>query len=578
MRKGIRLIKRLVALFLVLLLSIESFAAVVSDNDGSAFITKAEFDSLKNNFQAQIDQYNTSIDSKIDGAIAAYLAGVKIEKRTDIQSIISKDYAYIEMFNEDNPLPIENGEINGDFTVYINAMAQNTNVENIGCGVIRTNYATVTPVYKNRSWGKRVNKNFYNLCVYKGNLDITYQIVGNWQPSGGRFLGYDSSIMATNMLQGNPNWSDAECDTHWNCPWLNTGICYIIKNTDWTNGYIEYGNAGPQEYEFSYDNTNKKWNYYQVYWYKNSVSSARDYLMDQTGRSNNCFNVVAHCPTLSVGATYANMNVMWHPGAGITRAQDVSWVKENENTKTTLAGITPFTYETAIAVWPLLSYDVVPTQFAKNNVRPASINLSRSHMRRVFVKKDNAGTLYPGFWWYFDENYNQTDTQPTTVTSQRQQGMEACAGEWTSMFYLLDNNFDRKNELLFLDEEVLSIVPSDKLKSYLRNNNLSAGIPMWSIEKEGKLEVTLPFEDTTKEYNCWFTKGPMTIDTSTSLPTNTYKYDKTENADKSVTLKSTDKVTFEVNKDDIVYVSWTEKDKLGGGKIPNPLSAVFIND
>ena len=87
MQKGIRLIKRLVALILVLLLSIESFAAVVSDNDGSAFITKAEFDSLKNNFQSQIDQYNTSIDSKIDGAIASYLAGVKIEIETYISMI-----------------------------------------------------------------------------------------------------------------------------------------------------------------------------------------------------------------------------------------------------------------------------------------------------------------------------------------------------------------------------------------------------------------------------------------------------------------------------------------------------------
>ena len=38
-------------------------AAVVADNDGSAFITKAEFDSLKNNFQSQIDAYNSNIDS-----------------------------------------------------------------------------------------------------------------------------------------------------------------------------------------------------------------------------------------------------------------------------------------------------------------------------------------------------------------------------------------------------------------------------------------------------------------------------------------------------------------------------------
>ena len=79
------------ALFLVLLLSIESFGAVVSDNDGSAFITKAEFDSLKNNFQSQIDQYNTSIDQKIDGAIAAYLAGIKTTS-TESSKILVDNY------------------------------------------------------------------------------------------------------------------------------------------------------------------------------------------------------------------------------------------------------------------------------------------------------------------------------------------------------------------------------------------------------------------------------------------------------------------------------------------------------
>ena len=77
--------KRMVALSLVLLLSIDSFAAVVSDNDGSAFITKAEFDSLKNNFQSQIDQYNSSIDSKIDGAIASYLAGIQFQTDEDFK-------------------------------------------------------------------------------------------------------------------------------------------------------------------------------------------------------------------------------------------------------------------------------------------------------------------------------------------------------------------------------------------------------------------------------------------------------------------------------------------------------------
>ena len=81
MKKGIRLIKKLVALLLVLIFSIESLAAIVSDNDGSAFTTKAEFENLKDNFKSQIDEYNTSLDSKIDGAIASYLAGIKLSKK-----------------------------------------------------------------------------------------------------------------------------------------------------------------------------------------------------------------------------------------------------------------------------------------------------------------------------------------------------------------------------------------------------------------------------------------------------------------------------------------------------------------
>ncbi|MBP3201010.1 MAG: hypothetical protein J6M39_05135 [Lachnospiraceae bacterium] len=91
MRKSTRIVKRLLALFLVVLMSINTLGAVVSDNDGSAFITKAEFDSLKNNFQSQIDQYNTSIDSKIDGAIAAYLAGINVAKET-IYKVESADW------------------------------------------------------------------------------------------------------------------------------------------------------------------------------------------------------------------------------------------------------------------------------------------------------------------------------------------------------------------------------------------------------------------------------------------------------------------------------------------------------
>ena len=61
-KKLVKTAKRALGLVFAFLLSIESFAAVVSDNDGSAFITKAEFEALKKDFNNQIDNYNSSID------------------------------------------------------------------------------------------------------------------------------------------------------------------------------------------------------------------------------------------------------------------------------------------------------------------------------------------------------------------------------------------------------------------------------------------------------------------------------------------------------------------------------------
>ena len=89
MKKVKVVFRRGISLLLIIVLCFNSFAAIVSDNDGSAFITKAEFDSLKNSFQSQIDQYNTSVDAKIDGAIAAYLAGIRMSKKTEVPIVVS---------------------------------------------------------------------------------------------------------------------------------------------------------------------------------------------------------------------------------------------------------------------------------------------------------------------------------------------------------------------------------------------------------------------------------------------------------------------------------------------------------
>lgn len=74
-------IKKIVSIGIVMVLShCVVFGAIVSDDDGFSFVTKAEFDAIKNNFASQIDEYNLSINGKIEGAIASYLDGIKVSQ------------------------------------------------------------------------------------------------------------------------------------------------------------------------------------------------------------------------------------------------------------------------------------------------------------------------------------------------------------------------------------------------------------------------------------------------------------------------------------------------------------------
>ena len=91
------MLKRFAALFLVVLLSCEVFAAVVGDNDGAAFITKAEFDSMKNDFQSQLNKFNTSIDNKIENAIAGYINGIK-------KTVAETFDPFVKITAEDQPI------------------------------------------------------------------------------------------------------------------------------------------------------------------------------------------------------------------------------------------------------------------------------------------------------------------------------------------------------------------------------------------------------------------------------------------------------------------------------------------
>ncbi len=125
MRKSTKMVKKLLALFLVVLMSIDSFAAIVSDNDGSAFVTKAEFEAMKSDFAGQIDGYNESIDGKINGAIAAYLAGLKLNTITEENQLCYTNEGILSPRDAYQDLNFKMGVLDWDINWYVISMRGN---------------------------------------------------------------------------------------------------------------------------------------------------------------------------------------------------------------------------------------------------------------------------------------------------------------------------------------------------------------------------------------------------------------------------------------------------------------------
>ena len=75
--------KKVFVLFLIALMNVNTYATTQSF-DGSAFVTKAEFDRMLNDFNEQMNIYQSDLNAKIDSAIAGYISGVsgtKISKK-----------------------------------------------------------------------------------------------------------------------------------------------------------------------------------------------------------------------------------------------------------------------------------------------------------------------------------------------------------------------------------------------------------------------------------------------------------------------------------------------------------------
>ena len=249
------MLKKFAALFLVVLMSINSFAAAVSDNDGAAFITKAEFDSLKNTFQRQLNAFNTSIDNKIEDAIIGYVSGTKIGK-TSTKNIINFKWEDVSELNGvlDNTYKVPS--ITFDFFLNSRSRQNNTDAyDSASFWYLVTHYSSAT---YNESWA--AIKNCYrNLVKTTENYPAVGDII--WYGQATRY--HEKFNIARLVYHYNPARAmGGTANIDW--PWLDRQYTqqFSIKMRNFTTlvapGYVtNWDNvktaAWPIKYLFHYE-------------------------------------------------------------------------------------------------------------------------------------------------------------------------------------------------------------------------------------------------------------------------------------------------------------------------------------
>ena len=580
MKKSTRIVKRSLALFLVVLMSINTFAAVVGDNDGAAFITKAEFDSLKNDFQSQLDTYNSSIDNKIDGAIASYLAGITITKKEEVKTLIKKDYEYLESFGVDNWLPLRKGGIKGEITVGQAAIGIGTHdvkgIDGTKQGVTVTKYTSKENELTVPSLRATENdKKFYNLNLVFGNIDVN---ASRFTTAGSRWLtdGYTLEKQYIGINNQRYWYTDKAETFHNNYATARSknAFHYIgpnIKSLAWVN------------------NDNAKYNPELMIYYDSTANERKilaGYSLDDTISSSNTnsfknfvsWRAYYHYPGNDKNNSWTNGN----NGNGYMASTEAKW-ELDDDPQLTLAVLSNYEYKVPTVVWPMDLNGGYIIQTCTDRSTKDTLKFDLVAYYQWFYET----TDQPGYWkrdttnsssaaWADD--FVATDKGgDSSYTTQNPDYYHVNPYDWTWRSYIISDIDQRP--LFKWNKDILTDNPSTTLENYMKNYDACRGVPIYEASKNGEFEFEPVFTDTTKQYNIWVCKGPANTDFDSAVPTNTYQLKNlTQNSNKSYTINSGAKLKLDVEKGDVVYILWCEKDKKGGGAIKNPITAYFTEE
>ena len=424
------MLKRFAVLFLIVLMSINSFAGIVNDNDGSAFVTKAELEELKKGFANQITNYNTSIDSKIDGAIASYLEGVRLSEKvpyTVEHQTGSDKWDYVKMMNF-TPVEIEQvPNLNLNFGVFGSTLYYNA--------TYRMCWYTNADLKYKASRSSTATRNRKN-CVDLGTEVKSMAEVSNECGWRGRSYDLEDAIIAYKELSTPKLWRTAS-------------TAGDAVNTGYLRGpqYSSFNVVRALQFNSGYFNTN---NIYQNW----KATVFYDY-------NNNGLN-------LSDGDFYAD-GESWTDYAKAAINTAIKLNKVNEESY----------YDKHILNWKTLSYQS-PTEPAWSSWLGGLKTISQKDTLSSAVTKMGIWGVHEN-GYYVDTNINrQYYTTPSSDTNDNRTYYHQAFGGWNSGEYRNEVTTDLKGvgvvEKTFTSDAILQWFKEGTENTYELNRDMGKGI------------------------------------------------------------------------------------------------------
>ena len=582
MNKASRLIKRYIALILVLLFSIESFAAVVGDNDGAAFITKAEFDSMKNDFQSQLDRYNSSLDNKIDGAIASYLAGIRTSRFKNFNSLIDKKIIWLEMIGKDAAL----GWCRPETAV---SMYSSSNVWWFQTNIVSTD-----------SWRDQVRNgtiiSSWSAKNTSPDQKELYTFDKVTQETNGHFLNprktkrYLNGYVSVNLNYINAN-NSRYMTTNWGLAMFGFGnIMYnqnktafgniydIYKDVDWQSGLC-WG-LKVDSIPFTYRAPNAYPNNPLQYAFASADGEDAAQVWASSPNDGNLVNLTV--------ATGLNSNYMMG-AAGTNIQSSLQWVTNEENMS--LLGLVGTGKDR-------------PLQFFDNESNNLRVTHARTvkHIAKADLKYNITGRMflygfelpYQNGWYETNKLYmdvtNSYETKDIVLDTGITPWYNAADTKWPNTIpydFLISSVYFMKaldkSKLAYYNSDIINVDVSTTLSNYLKNYSWNRGFPMWEFDDSGILSFEPIFKNTTDTYLVWCLKGPSDSNVPfETAPTNYYSKNSkctltqitSGDGKGAIKCKSGDKIIVDdVEKGDIVYLYFTTEDGKAGPILKNGIQA-----